>query len=88
MNQYSILFIDLDTHKEFVEVAYIDDQYDANPVRYGRISSAKGSITKLAKQFQSKCLSVSTTCGESLQISINVLSLSHLSATNEVKSKR
>lgn len=54
MNQHSILFIGLDTHKEFVEVAYIEDQYGANPVHYGRISSAKVAITKLAKQFQSK----------------------------------
>ncbi|MGZ9898340.1 IS110 family RNA-guided transposase [Shewanella gaetbuli] len=54
MKQHSILFIGLDTHKEFVEVAYIEDQYGVNPVHYGRISSAKASITKLAKQFQSK----------------------------------
>ena len=54
MNQHTILFIGLDTHKEFVEVAYIEDQYGANPVHYGRISSAKAAITKLAKQFQSK----------------------------------
>ena len=54
MNQHSILFIDLDPHKEFVEVAYIDDKYGAKPVYYSRVSSAKTAITKLTKQFQSK----------------------------------
>ncbi|WP_428617963.1 IS110 family transposase [Shewanella sp.] len=54
MSQHSILFIGLDTHKEFVEVAYIEDQYGANAVHYGRISSAKAAIKKLTKQFQSK----------------------------------
>ncbi len=53
MNQHSILFIGLDTHKEFAEVAYIEDQDRANPVHCGRISSANAAITKLAKQFKS-----------------------------------
>lgn len=54
MIKHNILFIGLDTHKEFVEVAYIEDHYGAQSVHYGRVSSAKVSITKLAKQFQSK----------------------------------
>lgn len=54
MNKHNILFIGLDTHKEFVEVAYIEDQRGAQAVHFGRISSAKASITKLARQFQSK----------------------------------
>ena len=54
MIKHNILFIGLDTHKEFVEVAYIEDHYGAQSVHYGRVSSAKASITKLAKQFQSK----------------------------------
>ncbi|WP_219621790.1 hypothetical protein, partial [Shewanella sp. GutDb-MelDb] len=29
MNKHNILFIGLDTHKEFVEVAYIEDQRGA-----------------------------------------------------------
>ncbi|QQX82240.1 IS110 family transposase [Shewanella sp. KX20019] len=54
MNKHNILFIGLDTHKEFVEVAYIEDQRGAQAVHFGRVSSAKSSITKLARQFQSK----------------------------------
>ncbi|PMG52204.1 IS110 family transposase [Shewanella sp. 10N.286.52.B9] len=54
MNKHNILFIGLDTHKEFVEVAYIEDQRDAQAVHLGRVSSAKASITKLARQFEYK----------------------------------
>ncbi|MCM2681549.1 IS110 family transposase [Echinimonas agarilytica] len=54
MNKHNILFIGLDTRKEFVEVAYIEDQRGAQAIHYGRVSSAKSSITKLARQFQSK----------------------------------
>ena len=54
MNKHNILFIGLDTHKEFVEVAYIEDQRGVQAVHFGRVSSAKASITKLARQFQSK----------------------------------
>lgn len=54
MNKHSILFIGLDTHKEFVEVAYCEEQRGAQPVHFGRISSAKVSITKLLRHFESK----------------------------------
>ena len=54
MIEHSIIFIGLDTHKEFIEVAYIEDQRGAAPIHFGRISSAKISIKKLARQFQSK----------------------------------
>jgi transposase len=54
MHKHNILFIGLDTHKEFVEVAYIEAQRGAQAVHFGRVSSAKVSITKLARQFQSK----------------------------------
>ena len=54
MNKHSILFIGLDTHKIFTEVAYIEDQRGAKPVHYGCISSAKGAIKKLVRQFESK----------------------------------
>lgn len=54
MIEHSIIFIGLDTHKEFIEVAYIEDQRGATPIHFGRISSAKISIKKLARQFQSK----------------------------------
>jgi len=54
MHKHNILFIGLDTHKEFVEVAYIEEQRGAKPVHFGRISSAKLAIKKLARQFESK----------------------------------
>lgn len=54
MNKHTILFIGLDTHKEFIEVAYIEDQRGAKSVHFGRISSAKIAIKKLVRQFQSK----------------------------------
>ncbi|KZN52840.1 hypothetical protein N482_25060 [Pseudoalteromonas luteoviolacea NCIMB 1942] len=54
MNKYSILFIGLDTYKEFIEVAYIEDNRGAQPIHFGRISSAKVVIKKLIRQFESK----------------------------------
>lgn len=54
MNKHNILFIGLDTHKEFVEVAYIEDQRGAKPVHLGRQPCSKVAIKKLARQFESK----------------------------------
>ena len=54
MNKHNILFIGLDTHKVFTEVAYIEDQRGAKPVHHGRITSTKASIKKLVRQFESK----------------------------------
>lgn len=54
MTQHNILFIGLDTHKVFSEVAYIEDQRGSKPVHHGRISSTKTAITKLVRQFESK----------------------------------
>ena len=54
MTKHNILFIGLDTHKEFVEVAYIEDNRGAQPIHFGRISSAKTAIRKLIRQFESK----------------------------------
>lgn len=54
MSKHSILFIGLDTHKEFVEVAYIEDQRGAKPVHLGRQPCSKVAIKKLARQFESK----------------------------------
>ena len=54
MTKHNILFIGLDTHKEFVEVAYIEDNRGAPPIHFGRISSAKLAIKKLIRQFESK----------------------------------
>ena len=54
MNKHNILFIGLDTHKEFNDVAYIEDQRGAQPIHLGCIPSAKQSIKKLVRQFESK----------------------------------
>jgi len=54
MNKHSIFFIGLDTHKEFNEVAYIEDQRGAKPVHLGRQSNSKLAIKKLARQLESK----------------------------------
>jgi len=47
MNKHSIIFLGLDTHKEFHEVADCKDQRGAVPVHYGRISPSKVSVKKL-----------------------------------------
>ncbi|KZN47380.1 hypothetical protein N476_23410, partial [Pseudoalteromonas luteoviolacea H33] len=54
MTKHNILFIGLDTHKEFIEVAYIEDNRGAHPIHFGRISSAKVAIKRLIRQFESK----------------------------------
>jgi transposase len=54
MSKHNIIFIGLDTHKEFHEVAYCEDQRGAEVVHHGRISSSKVSVTKLVRKFESK----------------------------------
>lgn len=54
MNKHSILFIGLDTHKDFHQVAYTEDQRGAEVVHYGRISSSKLMLKKLVRHFESK----------------------------------
>lgn len=54
MNKHSILFIGLDTHKDFHQVAYTEDQRGAEVVHYGRISSSKVMLKKLVRHFESK----------------------------------
>ena len=54
MKNDSIIFIGLDTHKEFTEVVYCSDQRASALNHLGRISSAKASFVKLARQLQSK----------------------------------
>jgi len=54
MDKHSILFIGLDTHKEFNEVAYIEGLRGAQPVHLGRVSSSKVAVQKLVRQFESK----------------------------------
>jgi len=54
MIKHNILFIGLDTHKTFTEVAYIEDQRGAKSTHLGKILSNKAAFKKLARQLQSK----------------------------------
>ncbi|WP_156499539.1 transposase, partial [Oleiphilus sp. HI0061] len=54
MKNNTIIFVGLDTHKEFTEVAYCEDQRGSEVKHLGRVSSAKVSLTKMARQFESK----------------------------------
>jgi transposase len=54
MIKHNILFIGLDTHKTFTEVAYIEDQRGAKSTHLGKILSNKTAFKKLARQLQSK----------------------------------
>jgi hypothetical protein len=51
MTKHSILFISLDTHKTFAEVADIEGQHGAKPIHLGKILSNKAALEKLAKYF-------------------------------------
>jgi hypothetical protein len=39
-----MIFIGLDTHKEFHELTYCEEQRGATPAHYGRIPSSKVSV--------------------------------------------
>lgn len=54
MSKDTLIFIGLDTHKEFTEVAYAQDGRDESVHHYGRIQTTKLALVKLARQFQSK----------------------------------
>lgn len=54
MTNNSIIFIGLDTHKTFTEVAYSLDGREAFPEHYGRILTTKSAFVKLTRQMQSK----------------------------------
>ena len=48
MNNDSIIFIGLDTHKSFIQVAVLQGQRGAQPQHLGRIKSNKSALVKLA----------------------------------------
>jgi len=50
----NILFIGLDTHKEFCQVAYCEDSRESVPTSFGRIQTTKQAITQFARQILSK----------------------------------
>ncbi len=54
MNNDSIIFIGLDTHKSFIQVAVLRDDRGTHPEHLGRIKSNKSALIKLAQQLQIK----------------------------------
>ena len=58
MRKDTLLFIGLDTHKEFTEVAYCDDVRGSSCLHYGKIPTTKPALIKLARQFKSKYPSI------------------------------
>lgn len=54
MDKTSIVFVGLDTHKEFTEVVYCLDQRGGDFHQLGRIPSTKPAIGKLARDLQSQ----------------------------------
>ncbi len=54
MSKDTLIFIGLDTHKEFSEVAYTDDAREASCHHQGKIKTTKPALVKLVRQFESK----------------------------------
>ena len=52
MNNDTTLFIGLDTHKSFTQVALLKDNRGETPISYGRIDTSKSALIKLAKKIQ------------------------------------
>ena len=46
MNKHNILFIGIDTHKEFNEVAYIKEYRCTKPIHLGRFPSSRVAVQK------------------------------------------
>ena len=54
MNKDNIIFIGLDTHKTFTQIALLKEHRGAKPESLGKINSNKSAFIMLAKQLQSK----------------------------------
>ena len=54
MINHSMIFIGLDTHKEFTEVAYSFDSRTDKPVHQGKIKTIRQAFEKMVHQFQSR----------------------------------
>lgn len=54
MNNDTTLFIGLDTHKSFTQVALLKDNRGETPITYGRINTSKSALIKLAQKIQSQ----------------------------------
>jgi len=44
MRKHSIMFIGLDTHKQFIAVAFAEDGREHRPVHLGRVPSNKAQL--------------------------------------------
>ena len=49
----TLIFVGMDTHKEFTEVAYSLDGRDEHSHHHGKIPTTKQALSKLARQLQS-----------------------------------
>ena len=54
MNKFNLVFIGMDTHKSFIDVAYLEGGYQGKSAHHGRIKTPKKDVTKLVRQFESK----------------------------------
>jgi transposase len=54
MYNNSIIFIGLDTHKIFTQLAVLKDERGAKPESLGKIKTNKSAMIKLARQLRSK----------------------------------
>ena len=58
MTKHNILFIGLDTHKTFTEVAYIEVQRGAKTIHLGKILSNKAAFKELADNYNQNTLTL------------------------------
>jgi len=54
MQHNTLMFVGMDTHKEFTEVAYSLDGRDEGTHRHDKIPTTKPALSKLARQLQGK----------------------------------
>ena len=54
MNKDNMIFVGMDTHKVFCEIAYCEDSRDSISQALGRITTTKRAITRFTRQLQSK----------------------------------
>ncbi|MBA6222633.1 IS110 family transposase [Colwellia sp. MB02u-18] len=54
MNNHSIIFIGLDTHKTFTQLAVLKDERGAKAEFFGKIKTNKSALIKFVRQLQSK----------------------------------
>jgi hypothetical protein len=59
MTKHNILFIGLDTHKTFIEVAYIEGQRGARSIHLGKILSNKDAFKNSRDNYNQNTLTLS-----------------------------